>query len=159
MPVVARRAGRRDLESIEPLWLALRQQEAKLDARLVIAAGAERVARSHWEVILADRTTAIFVADDQGELVGFLHAEIRRNEPAYRSERFGEIVDLFVSEPHRSRGIGARLLETAVEWFDSHNAPEYRVSALVASPDAARFFERHGAQPLSLRLAAPISSG
>ena len=156
MPVLVRRAGRRDLEPIEPLWLALRQHEAKLDARLVIVPGAERLARAHREVILTDRTTAIFVADDQGELVGFLHAEIQRNNPAYRSDRLGEIVDLFVVEESRSNGIGSRLLETAVEWFHSHNAPEYQVSTLVATPGVARFFERHGALPLSLRLTAPI---
>ncbi len=156
MAVVVRRAGRRDLEALQALWLDLREQQAKADPRLAAAAGAARRAEEHREVILSDRGSAFFVAEDQGELLGFLHAQITRNDPVFTPERYGEIVDLFVAEPHRSDGLDARLVEYAIEWFHSHNLPEYRVLAPVATPDAGRFFERQGAAPRSICYAAAI---
>jgi GNAT superfamily N-acetyltransferase len=157
--VVVRRAGRRDLEALQVLWLALREQQAKLDPRLAAGPGAARRAEEHREVILSDRGSAFFVAEDQGKLLGFLHAQITRNDPVFTPERYGEIVDLFVAEPQRSDELATRLVDYAVEWFRSHNVPEYRVWAPAAAPDAGRFFERQGAVPRSICYAAAIEDG
>ena len=156
VPVIVRRAGRRDLEAIQALWEDLREHQHKQDARLATASGAGRLAAEHREVLLANRSTAFFVAEDGNELVGFLHARVEQNDPAYMPERYGEIIDLLVVAQRRSSGIGSRLLEYAVEWFVAQNASQYRVSMPVHATEVARFFERHGALPLQVRHAASI---
>ncbi len=150
MPVVVRRAGRRDLDAIQSLWRRAREHDAKRDSRLALAPNAERSVSEHREVTLADPRTAFLVAEDKGELIGFLHAQISPNDPAYKTDRYGTIVDLFIAEERRRQGIGSRLLDYCKEWFVSHNLSEYRVATPVHTPDAARFLEQQGAQPLSV---------
>ena len=63
MAVLARRAGRRDLEAILARWLELREIEAKADARLAPSKNASQIVSEHREVILADPRTAAPVGD------------------------------------------------------------------------------------------------
>ena len=156
MPPLVRRAGRRDLEGIQSLWELLREDQAKGDDRLAPVIGASRLVSEHREAILADPRTGFFVAEEQGELIGFLHAQIDPNDPIYAPERYGTIVDLFVTEPSRGRGVGSQLLEYCVEWLCSHNLAEFRVATPAGNEAARRFFEARGARPLTVVQAAPL---
>jgi GNAT superfamily N-acetyltransferase len=152
MTVIVRGAGRRDLDAIHALWVQLREAQAKADSRLALSADAETRAREHREVILADPRTRLFVAEEQGGVLGYLHAQVEANDPAYETPRFGVIVDVIVCEDRRREGIGARLLEAAKEWLRSAGVGEYRVAIPAASAAAARLFERDGAAPLATTL-------
>ena len=145
MIVLVRRAGRRDLEPIQSLWQSLRELQSKADSRLTPSKDAAQLVREHREVILADPRTAFFVAEEQGRILGYLHAQFDTNDPIYDPQKYGVIVDLVVNEDRRREGIGTRLLEYCKEWFVSQGLSEYRVSVPVQQPDAKRFFERRGA--------------
>ena len=123
---------------------------------LAPAAAAERLVAEHREVVLADPNTSFLVAEEQGEVLGFLHAQIEQGDPIYALERYGTIVDLFVLELRRGEGIGEQLLQSCLEWFRSLNLQEYRVSTPVHTPEAQRFLEKHGALPLFVVQAAPL---
>ena len=156
MAILARRAGRRDLEAIHARWLALREFEAKIDPRLATSKNASQIAAEHREVILADPRTAFFVAEDHGEVVGFLQAQIEQNDPSYDTARYGLIRDLFVDLERRKQGVGMTLLRCALEWFGSHGLREYRTDAPLAHAEARAFFEHAGASELSATLSAPV---
>jgi len=153
---LVRRAGRRDLEGIQSLWERLREDEAKLDDRFAPVVGASRLVREHREAILADPRTGFFVAEEQGELIAFLHAQIDPNDPIYAPERYGTIVDLFVAEPSRGQGVGSQLLEYCKEWLHSHNLSEFRVAIPAGNEAARRFFEERGTSPRSVVQAGPL---
>jgi GNAT superfamily N-acetyltransferase len=156
MACIVRRAGRRDLDAIQSLWELLRELQVKADSRLAPAAAAERLVAEHREVVLADPNTSFLVAEEQGEVLGFLHAQIEQGDPIYALERYGTIVDLFVLELRRGEGIGEQLLQSCLEWFRSLNLQEYRISTPVHTPEAQRFLEKHGALPLFVVQAAPL---
>ena len=158
MSVLVRRAGRRDLSELQTLWERLREIETKADSRLALAKGADRLVAEHREVILADPRSAFFVAEDHGDLIGYLHAQIAPNDPIYARERYGTIVDLYVNADRRRQGVGSQLLGFCIEWFQGQNLAEYRVASSVHNPAAQRFFEHHGALPLTVVLTSGISA-
>lgn len=154
--MLARRAGRRDLDAIQARWLELRESEAKADPRLAPSKNSAQIAREHREAILGDRRTAFFVAEDHGEIVGYVHAQIEQDDPSYASGSYGLVADLFVDPGRRTQGIGSALLRCAIEWFSSLGMREYRVRTPAALAPARAFFERAGATELSTTLSAPV---
>lgn len=149
MGAIVRRAGRRDLPSIQALWEGLRALGASADPRLRPSANAGKLVAEHREVLLGDPRTAFFVAEEQAEIVGFLHAQIEPNDPVLRPERYGTVVDLFVADSSRGKGVGSQLLARSEEWFRSHNLSQIRIAVPVGHGTAGPFLLRRGAQALS----------
>jgi len=156
MSVILRRAGRRDLEGIQVLWMALREQYAKADPRFLVSPDAARAGREHREAILADPRTRFFVAEEGSEILAYLHAQIEGSGPDHSPARWGEILDLAVRDDRRGEGIGSRLLACGLEWLESCGVAQYRVAVPSLMPEACRFFERHGGLPLQQILQADL---
>ena len=146
MGVLVRRAGRRDLEAIHGLWQQLRELEAKAGTGERLGIRAEDLAREHRELILADPRTAILVAEEQGRVLGYAHAQIETNDPVYLPERFGVLVDLIVCTDRRREKIGSRLFDGFREWLTSRGVGELRLHVPVNADEAQRFFESFGSQ-------------
>lgn len=156
MSVLIRTAGRRDLDAIHALWRQLREDQAKADPRLALAHDAESRAREHREIVLADPRTRYFVAEEQGRIVGYLHAQVEGADPIYAQGKRGSIVDLVVLEDRRRAGIGARLLESSREWFRSLGLHELRIELPALAEEAQAFVRGAGAEPIAVVFAASL---
>ena len=99
----------------------------------------ERARRALAEAIAAE-ASAVLVAEQRGELVGFAAAYLD-----LESVRFGMrcwVEDLAVSPAHRSRGLGKMLLDAAKEWARERGATHLELDSGEAREDAHRFYER-----------------
>ena len=84
---------------------------------------------------------AIFVAEDGGEVVGWIHVGVSfLLEVPLRAEING----LVVSVATRSRGTGARLLEAAEAWARTKKCEGMSVRSNVIRERAHAFYERNG---------------
>lgn len=97
-------------------------------------------AREALRGAIASERSVVLVAEDHGELLGFLTAYLDLD-----SVRFGPrcwVEDLAVSPVHRSRGVGGRLLEEAKRWARESGASHLELDSGEARSDAHRFYER-----------------
>ena len=78
---------------------------------------AEPVARSRFRTLLEDPLWSIFVADDEGELLGYAAAQDRGTHLRYGdAHRMARLHDLFVAEGRRQSGVGRALLDAVRDW-------------------------------------------
>ena len=134
------RAARDDeIEALIPLyeWLFAPpgQTPASWEERRAAVALRETIA-SHDSVVL--------VADDGGELIGFLTAY-----QDMHSVRFGYrawVEDFAVHPGRRSLGVGKALLDAAKAWARERGASHLELDSADARKDAHRFYEREGAE-------------
>jgi len=84
---------------------------------------------------------AILVADEEGAVVGWLQVV---GTHTIDSDPCALIAGLVVDEARRSRGIGAALVEAAVEWAAEHGYRTIRVRSNVVRERAHAFYERLG---------------
>ena len=85
---------------------------------------------------------AVLVAEgEDGTAIGWAHVA-----GAWRVENdpFAEIVAMVVDEGHRSRGIGAALVEAAVDWASRNGFGSVRVRSNVVRERTHAFYERLG---------------
>jgi GNAT superfamily N-acetyltransferase len=99
-------------------------------------------AREALAETISDERSAVLVAEDRGELLGFATVYLE-----LKSVRFGLrcwLEDLAVSPQHRSQGIGKALLDAAKDWAGARGATHLELDSGDDRADAHRFYEREG---------------
>jgi (aminoalkyl)phosphonate N-acetyltransferase len=86
--------------------------------------------------------TVALVADEGGEVVGFLDMDFRQRLNYEAPQAW--IPDLVVSEQHRSRGHGGALLQRAVELARERGCWSIQLESANWRMDAHRFYLREG---------------
>lgn len=102
----------------------------------------------------AEHEGALIVAEQDGEVVGFLCWLVETAEPFVRAElrRYGYVADLVVATGHRERGIGTRLLAEAETITRSKGLNRLSIGVLGGNDRAARAYERFGFRPYSTEM-------
>ncbi|MGH8447555.1 MAG: GNAT family N-acetyltransferase [Solimonas sp.] len=118
--------------------------DAAAIARLSGMFGYEADADAHagrLTLLLGRPEHAVWIADIDGEIRGWLHAMQRLS---LESASYVEIAGLVVDEAARSQGIGARLVQAAEAWAVALGLREMRVRSNIIRERAHAFYERAG---------------
>jgi GNAT superfamily N-acetyltransferase len=89
---------------------------------------------------IGDPSSAVFVAEQRGELLGLCTAYLDLNSVRYGPRCWVE--DLAVSPQHRSQGVGGTLLDAAESWARERGATHFELDTGLAREDAQRFYDR-----------------
>ena len=127
-----------------PRIRAMRRDDAGAVANLATQLGypssevqlAERIAR-----VQGREEAAAMVAEDAGNVVAWVHVELRRTLVA---DQHAQVMALVVDERCRGRGIGAALMAEAERWARKLGAKAVRVASRTTREEARRFYERQG---------------
>jgi GNAT superfamily N-acetyltransferase len=94
---------------------------------------------------LADGTYGVcFVAEAEGEVVGYLAGVKQRQHSAYKGVR-AELENMCVSDSHRSQGVGAKLVEALKTWCRDEGDVDYLdVTAFSPNTRAIEFYQKQG---------------
>src|ERR687887_712875 len=101
-------------------------------------------ARRAIAAAIEDPSSAVFVAEHRGELLGLCTAYLDMNSVRYGPRCWVE--DLAVSPDHRSQGVGKELLDAAKDWARERGATHLELDSAESRREAHRFYEREGAE-------------
>jgi ribosomal protein S18 acetylase RimI-like enzyme len=144
--VLIRRAEARDAAALGRLGAALVRdhhgfdQERFLEPRGDVEGGYGRFLSAE----LADDDVAVFVAECDGAVVGYVYAGVEPRSWKELRERAGFIHDVVVDPTARGLGIGSRLIETAAEWLAGRDVSTVMLWTAHENGAAQRLFERMG---------------
>lgn len=93
------------------------------------------------------RRGAVLVAEKEGRLVGFVLVS-RARFVLDTSRTTGAITDIYVEPDERRRGIGSRLLASALEWLKARGYVRVLLNVSTNNP-ARRLYERVGFRSFS----------
>jgi GNAT superfamily N-acetyltransferase len=91
--------------------------------------------------VLKLETHCVFVAESNGEIVGWSHGV---EQEMLELERRCEIWGLVVGENERGRGIGRRLIEAIEKWARDRGLKDMSVRSNVIRSESHPFYERIG---------------
>lgn len=93
---------------------------------------------------LADPDIGIWVAEQDGAMVGYSQVgPADMPHPDLRPEH-GELKRLYVLGTHQGQNLGARLIEPALAWLDAKGATPVWLSVWAHNAGAQRFYARYG---------------
>jgi len=104
----------------------------------------EAYTESRQRDVLASPGQAVWLLEDEGRPVGYVHAgPCGLPNPAVAPED-GELKRLYVLASHQSGGWGGRLFEVAEAWLVEAGAPAIWIGVWSGNEGAQRFYARRG---------------
>ncbi|MFA5106566.1 MAG: GNAT family N-acetyltransferase [Candidatus Micrarchaeia archaeon] len=102
------------------------------------------------------RKSAIFVAVNDGMIIGHLMMEIKRIPPVYEIDEEGFVDELFVQKEFRRLGIGTLLLEQGEKWARRKGMKQFSLHTNVKNAGARRAYAKFGLVEFMLKLIKPL---
>lgn len=86
----------------------------------------------------------VFVAERDGDIIGYVFAAIEPSSFKELRDRAGFIHDLLVDDAARGDGVGQVLLDAAIAWLTERNVPRIILWSAEQNTGAQRLFARAG---------------
>jgi|SRR5579875_1118225 ribosomal protein S18 acetylase RimI-like enzyme len=104
--------------------------------------------RERFAELLANEDAALFVAEQQGDLVGLVFGYVRTTPPVPMvvPRRFVQVDELVVSEYVRHQGAGQLLMERVHQWAREQGVTEIELDVWEFPASALAFYEKLGYQ-------------
>jgi ribosomal protein S18 acetylase RimI-like enzyme len=143
---VVRRATPADLSRIGRLGALLVEEHHDFDPQRFLAArpGTPEGYASFIGTQLEDSDTAVLVADNDGDVVGYAYAAVEGHDYMALRGPAGVLHDIIVDPEHRGRGVGRLLLDATLEFFRSRGVPRVVLSSAEQNEAAQRLFASKG---------------
>jgi ribosomal protein S18 acetylase RimI-like enzyme len=148
--------GVADLDSLEPLWVAVHHQHQQAMPELAPYVSDKttwRERRSLYHQLFAEYEPALLLARDAGRLIGYALGYAMPVTGTWLADTWAtgdlvaEVESLSVLPDYRGRGLGSRLLDELHERLRQQGASDVILGALPGNTDAIRLYERHGYRP------------
>jgi ribosomal protein S18 acetylase RimI-like enzyme len=144
--IFVRRAREDDIPALGRLGASLMRTHYAFDPSRFLAPGFradEAYARFLGDQLDAD-DVAVFVAERDGAVVGYVYAGIEPKSFKELRDVAGFVHDVVVDESARGAGIGSRLVETAAEWLAGRGMRRIMLWTAEQNAPAQRLFARLG---------------
>ena len=113
-----RKAKPEDAARVAELWHEMAKFHARRDSYWETSSGCRKGYATYISKVIADGCGGVFVAQEDGEVVGFVMAAGANRAPCYARQKVGLILDLAVTSRCRRKGVGERLCKRALEWLE-----------------------------------------
>lgn len=149
-----------DAPAIGKLWEKLVAYHQALDDDLPRAApdGARLYARSIADR-LYDSHTRVLVAEEDGEIVGYVLGVVVDLVPdMFQQEYGGFLADIFVEETYRGRGLGRALVDALSVWFKEEGLRHFEWHVAANNPSGLAFWRAIGGRDLMIRMRTSLNA-
>jgi len=89
-------------------------------------------------------TSLVMVAEDDGQVVGYVYADVESTNWMQLRGPCGVVNDVYVDEPQRRRGAGRALLEAAIAWVHSRGRTQVVLLTKTRNEHAHHLFKALG---------------
>ncbi|MBD3398352.1 GNAT family N-acetyltransferase [Candidatus Micrarchaeota archaeon] len=93
------------------------------------------------------RKNAFFVAEEAGEIVGYVSGKIEEDPPLYVDWKNGRVNGFYVKEGFRSKGLGKKLFAEMKKWFKKKKIKTIRLVVARCNIGAKRAYKSLGFGP------------
>ncbi len=98
------------------------------------------------------KNSIFLVAEDKGEIIGYIFGEIRDDShPLYNYPKGGELNDIAVRKKHQGKGVASQLWKELLKWYKSKNC-EIVTLNVNANNSAKKMYEKWGFDPFYFRM-------
>lgn len=132
------------------LWEQLAKHHQKLSDRFELAWDSKRHWRAYLEKRFAEISTKLIVAEEEGEIVGFMLCMLSPNVPIFKEKKIGLISDVYVREGRRRKGVAKKMLDVAVRWFRKNKVRSVQLGVAHDNMEGRAVWRSMGFEPFMI---------
>jgi ribosomal protein S18 acetylase RimI-like enzyme len=145
------RPGKRnDATEVARLWMRSAEEHALYDLVYTPAPDAEKSMHRFLADLSINSHSCLFVAEADGEVIGFLSGELREGSPAFKPKTWAAVEDIYVTPGHRSSGVGRALFKEGQKWAKKKGADSVSLQVAAVNVRARKFYEELGFREVSV---------
>jgi ribosomal protein S18 acetylase RimI-like enzyme len=149
--LVIRNGRLKDAAKTLPVWDEFMDYHKKISTMdFEMTNKAEEMWVKYFERHVRSRIRKAIVAEQDGEIVGFLLGEIQKRPPIFTTSRQGYVDSIGVRENKRNLGIGALMLNSFAEWARGKGTPYMLLNVAVENDIARGLYEKQGFKTIML---------
>ncbi len=126
-----RQVRKYEIEELADMWYDLARMHEEIMDGYELAYNPRERYKDFIKEGIEKEGMVTFVADKDDELVGFVNTVLRKRPPFFAKRDVGLILDLFVKNDERGKGIGSTLVEAAEMWIKNRGV---KLAVLTVSP-------------------------
>lgn len=142
MVVAIRSLEEDDIDGVCELWQELAQMREEITETRILNEDAPDYFFGYATGLLQRRDSLCLVADDDGELVGYLIATKQRRPPIYHHTRVAYLSDAYIQKSHRRKGIMKQFAQELEAWAQREGVTAIDVQVF-QNNEMARDIYRH----------------
>lgn len=154
MAAIVRPAARADLPALGRLGATLLRRHYEFDSQRFLTPPDDPEAGYAWFLgtQMRDPDACVFVAEDDGQVVGYVYAGLEPMSWKELRDAAGFIHDVVVADTHRGQGLGGDLMVRASDWLRERGAPRVLLWTAARNAAAQRLFLRLGFRPTMIEM-------
>lgn len=149
--IEVREATEDDLDQVVDLWKSLAEHHAELSEDFALAWDSKRRWSSYLRSKFAELSTKLIVAEEDGDIVGFMLCMLSPNVPIYKERKLGVMSDAYVLEERRRRGVAKKMFDVALKWFRKNKVKTVDLNVAAINLEAQSVWETLGFSPFMIR--------
>jgi ribosomal protein S18 acetylase RimI-like enzyme len=143
-----RKATKKDLDGIVELSHQLYTQQINVcQADINLRKNFKAIQKRAIAKDMKKRKNTCFVAEEGGELVGFISGGIQDDPPVMVERKKGHVWAFYVKEEFRGQGLGKKLFAELKGWFRKKKMKTLRIYVARCNVGAKRLYESIGFKP------------
>lgn len=153
-----RDANSDDLNDVVNLWEMLAHHHEELSDQFALAWDGKRKWSKYLEERFSEISTKLIVAEEEGEIVGFMLCLLSPNIPVYKDRKIGVISDVYVLEERRRIGVTKNMLNNAIKWFEKNKARSVQLGVAHDNFEARAAWRQVGFEPYMIHKRLDLKS-
>lgn len=142
-----RDANSDDLNDVVVLWEMLAHHHEELSDQFALAWDGKRKWSKYLEERFSEISTKLIVAEEEGEIVGFMLCLLSPNTPVFKDRKIGVISDVYVLEERRRKGVAKNMLNRAIKWFEKNKVRSIQLGVAFDNFEARAAWRQVGFEP------------
>ena len=101
---------------------------------------------SYYDIgeFIRSKDAEVIVAEFNGEIVASGYARIKDDRHYLKHDKQGYLGFMFVTDPHRGKGLNKLIIEKLIQWCQSKGVFEIRLDVYQDNPQAIKAYEKAG---------------
>lgn len=146
-----------DIDELYDLWRLLLDYHQGHHDVFRYKPGSEQALKAELLNRIKDKSTRVFVYQQEEEWVGMLIASLRQGSAGFKLSNKGYIAETVVKEVYRGSGAGKELFEAARKWLTDQGVDHIELQVSMQNPAGIRFWESLGFTASTQHMVLPVS--